>query len=177
MSETHSYPRRLKLFLFLLLFFNSLLAAVDRYEASQLFLLSIVANYSLFPLLFPHNLLWIKTTLFLSYLAVIICGAHILHHLKSWRDYLMMHELLYSIGFVGLFSFEQFIQFAFKLDQRLPFLPLLLTSVYCSVGITYFWLKYYLKFLLANNSHATAKSKKATSATNKNAKQKKQKLK
>lgn len=160
-------------------FLFSLLAASDKYEASQLLLLTIIANYSLFPLLFPHNLLWTKTSLCLVYLAIIVYAAHILHHLKSWRDYLMTHELLYAIGFVGLFLFEQFLQFALKLDQRLPFLPLLLTSIYCGIGITYFWLKYYLRFLLSTHSNASTNSKRTTSesAVKKNIKLKKQKQK
>lgn len=155
--------------------FHSLLAAIDKYEASQLLLLTIIANYSLFPLLFPHNLLWIKTGLYLLYLAIVVYSAHTLHRLKSWRDYLMAHELIYAFGFVGLFLFEQVLQFALKLDQRLPFLPLLLTSIYCSIGITYFWLKYYLRFLLANHANATAISAKTTNAPKKNVKLKKQK--
>lgn len=145
----------------------SLLATIERFEASQLLLLSIVANYSLFPLLFPHNLLWIKTSLHLLYLAVIVYAVHNLYRLKSWRDYLMAHELLYAMGFLGLFTYEQCLQFVFKLDQRLPFLPLLLTSVYCSIGITYFWLKYYLRFLLASESNASSISKNTAKKNNK----------
>lgn len=128
----------------------------------QLLLLTIVANYSLFPLLFPQNLLWIKTSLYLVYLAVVAYSAQTLYRTKLWREYLMVHELLYATGFIGLFLFENFLQFAFKLDQRFPFLPLLLTSVYCSVGITYFWIKYYVRFLLDTEPNANATSKKTT---------------
>lgn len=146
----------------------SLLATIDKFEASALLLLTIVANYSLFPLLFPQNLLWIKTSLYLVYLAVIVYSVHNLYRLKSWRDYFVAHELLYAIGLLGLFIYEHILQFALKLDQRLPFLPLLLTSVYCSIGITYFWLKYYLRFLLATESNTSASSMKKTTVKKSN---------
>lgn len=87
----------------------------------------------------------------------------------------MVHELLYATGFIGLFLFENFLQFAFKLDQRFPFLPLLLTSVYCSVGITYFWIKYYIRFLLETEPNANATSKKTTQTAKRTNKTKKQK--
>lgn len=153
------------------LFSSSLLATIDKFEARQLLLLTIVANYSLFPLLFPHNLLWIKAGLYLVYLGVIVYATHNLYRMKSPRDYLLTHELLYSGGFIGLFLFENCLQFTLQLDQRFPFLPLLLTSVYCSVGITYFWLKYYLRFLLASEANGGA-SEKTKNKAKKNKKKK-----
>jgi hypothetical protein len=47
-------------------------------------------------------------------------------------------EHIYSFGFIGLFVVTSF------LDN---FMPLMLTSVYCAVGISYSWIVYYMDAL------------------------------
>lgn len=121
-------------------------------EAKQMLFLSVIVNYSLFPLLFTANLLVIKSSLFLLYTSIIVYGIRSMNLAKGRRFILSWPELVYVVGFVGLFMFEICFQYVFKLNSKLPFLPLLLTSVYCSIGITYFWLSYYLNFLLSRNS-------------------------
>jgi alpha-1,3-glucosyltransferase len=56
-------------------------------------------------------------------------------------------ESVYLLGLFPLFVFENVIHPLLGLNTRLPFLPLMLTSVYCAVGVLYFWLKYYWHFL------------------------------
>jgi alpha-1,3-glucosyltransferase len=52
-------------------------------------------------------------------------------------------ETLYVLGFIGLQLFYSVGAQVLGLERKLPFLPLLLTSVYCAVGVIYSWLKFY----------------------------------
>lgn len=116
-------------------------------EAKDMWFLSIVSHFSLFPLLFNSNLALIKISLFLTYTFIITNSLKGLWPSISLSRNLPIPELLYTFGFTGVLFYEFFLQYFLKFDKRLPFLPLMLTSVYCSVGIIYFWLKYYVKFL------------------------------
>lgn len=60
---------------------------------------------------------------------------------------MLKYEKFYLLGLLVPFAYEIGLQYLFRLDKRLPFLPLLLTSVYCSIGIMYFWLRFYLNYL------------------------------
>lgn len=121
--------------------------------------MSIVTNYSLLPLLFTPELLIIKLSLFLLYaMFTIYCTSKIY---KNWETLLPIYEQGYILGFIVVFVYENFIQYLFGLNVKMPFLPLLLTSFYCSLGVIYFWVRYYFWFMmLKNSSHKiTIKSK------------------
>lgn len=66
---------------------------------------------------------------------------------KTESDVLLKMENAYLFGLLVPFAYEIGLQYLFRLDKTLPFLPLLLTSVYCSIGIIYFWIKFYVYFL------------------------------
>ncbi|CAG2193836.1 ALG8 [Mytilus edulis] len=53
-------------------------------------------------------------------------------------------ETLYLLGIVPLEIYNSIIHPVLGLDQRLPFIPLMLTSVYCAIGIMYCWIKFYI---------------------------------
>ena len=53
-------------------------------------------------------------------------------------------ESLYVMGIVPLEVYNSFLHPLLGLTERLPFLPLMLTSVYCAVGVCYCWLRFYL---------------------------------
>lgn len=125
--------------------------AVSDNEAKYTWFLSIVSHFSLFPLLFKSNLAVIKIGLLATHTLIVTNSVKSLWPSVS-RKIVPIHELLYTVGLVGILFYEFFIQYALNLDKRLPFLPLLLTSVYCSIGIIYFWLKYYAEFLFRTNS-------------------------
>lgn len=61
-------------------------------------------------------------------------------------------ESLYLYGLIVLCVYDNAIHALWGLDKTLPFLPLMLTSVYCSVGVIYVWLCYYYYFLTFNVS-------------------------
>ncbi|XP_055298982.1 probable dolichyl pyrophosphate Glc1Man9GlcNAc2 alpha-1,3-glucosyltransferase [Sitodiplosis mosellana] len=129
----------------------SILMAVSDDEAKNIWFLSIVSHFSLFPLLFKSNLVVIKIGLLVTHTLIITNSLRSLWPSVS-RKIVPIHELLYSVGLFGILFYEFCIQYLLNLDKRLPFLPLLLTSVYCSIGIIYFWLKYYAKFLFKISS-------------------------
>jgi len=56
-------------------------------------------------------------------------------------------ESLYLAGLLPLEVFTGLLHPVLGLSRSLPFLPLLLTSLYCAVGVTYCWLKFYWIFL------------------------------
>jgi len=120
----------------------SLLSIVNKQSFNTTFFLSIVGSYSLFPLLFTPELTAVKAFFLVSFITICI----LLRQSCSSAD-LKIYEIIYSYGFIFVFWYEQHLQFLFGLNQKLPFLPLLITSVYCSVGVIYFWLTYYFSYL------------------------------
>lgn len=137
--------------LFFLCFFFSILMTINEFEANNLWFLSIVSHFSLFPLLFESNLILVKISLFLSYTLVLTNGLKCLWPFEKQKLIVYYCEICYLFGLIGLLLYEFIIQYLLNLDRRLPFLPLLLTSVYCSIGIMYFWIKYYGIFLFNVN--------------------------
>ena len=75
-------------------------------------------------------------------------------------DFFNFYEFGYLSGLVALFFYENFIHTAMKIDKVLPFLPLLFTSVYCSIGVIYFWALYYYKFMAIKNDVSGQAQKK-----------------
>ncbi len=55
---------------------------------------------------------------------------------------------LYFWGLVMLELFNSFVHPATEMGSRLPFLPLLLTSVYCALGVTWVWLRMCVGYVL-----------------------------
>lgn len=119
------------------------LTARSLHEAHTCLFLTIFGLYSLTPLLFTSELILVKLSLFVLYVGFNIYAYKELYHHRI----LYLHEKIYSAGIVILPLYEYFIQYALNLDQKLPFMPLMLTSVYCSLGMIYFWLKFYVEYL------------------------------
>jgi len=64
------------------------------------------------------------------------------HHVGRHRlPLLNIPEAIYIIGLLPLEIYCQGLHRLLGLDRLLPFLPLMLTSVYCAVGVSYVWLK------------------------------------
>lgn len=127
--------------------------ATSESEAKHTLFLSMVAHFSLFPLLFKPNLALIKISLLLTYILIHSNGIRHLWPSMHRKHILPLHELIYNFGLIALLFYEFILQYVLNFDKKLPFLPLLLTSVYCSIGIVYFWLKYYAEFLFDANSN------------------------
>ncbi|XP_055914228.1 probable dolichyl pyrophosphate Glc1Man9GlcNAc2 alpha-1,3-glucosyltransferase [Eupeodes corollae] len=139
----------------------SLLGMLNQQDAEYSFLLSFIGHFSLFPLLFPPELIAVKYFLFLAYTS----GHYVL--LKSLHPKLSLpwYQILYLCGFIMLPTYEYVVSPVLHLNTKLPFLPLLLTSIYCSIGILYIFLSYYIMYMSdigtwSSSSSSIAKSKK-----------------
>uniref|UniRef100_A0A182XH06 Alpha-1,3-glucosyltransferase n=1 Tax=Anopheles quadriannulatus TaxID=34691 RepID=A0A182XH06_ANOQN len=134
----------------------SLLAIANQHDARWAVFLGIVAHYSLFPLLFKPELTLVKICLHALYTAVSVLLLKLIHRATFFRTV----EFLYLAGFPVLCVYENIVHDAIGLRERLPFLPLLLTSVYCAVGVLYFWVSYQVSFLTTNEGEMSTEKKK-----------------
>lgn len=141
----------------------SFLSVLGDVDGRLFLLLSPIGHYSLFPLLYPKSLLSIKIFMLLSHSAIAFGNIPRLYEQpvkpkkKPRRGFLRLPmlgllESLYVYGLILLCVYENFIHTIWGLDKNLPFLPLMMTSVYCALGVAYFWVSYYYYFLYFNVS-------------------------
>lgn len=115
----------------------------EKSEAKSSLFLSIFGTYSLLPLLFTPELVLVKLSLFVAYIGFNVIAFKTIYDFKI----LKIHEKFYSFLIVLLPLYEHLIQYPLSLHVKMPFMPLMLTSVYCAIGMSYFWLKFYVEFL------------------------------
>ncbi|KAG0587534.1 hypothetical protein KC19_2G171900 [Ceratodon purpureus] len=125
--------------------------AVERVEDARTFMfLSIVSTYSLFPLLFEAKEYPIKVILLLLYASVMWISFSELFNPEevAKKDETTSEDKTFVIGLLERFYLGGLVVVEiyglcvhpFWFGSSLPFLPLMLTSVYCAVGMVYFWL-------------------------------------
>lgn len=125
-------------------------------DAKVFLILSTVGHYSLFPLLYPKELVGMKIFMLLTHMS--IAFSYIPPMYESMKSRLVKRRLLqlpmlnyleslYLYGLIFLCFYENVFHVAWGLHKTLPFLPLLLTSVYCALGVFYSWVRYYHYFL------------------------------
>ncbi|XP_030033553.2 probable dolichyl pyrophosphate Glc1Man9GlcNAc2 alpha-1,3-glucosyltransferase isoform X2 [Manduca sexta] len=138
----------------------SFICVLGDIDGKLFLIISTVGHYSLFPLLYPKNLLAIKIFMLLTHAAFAFGNIPLLYDTKGKpkrRGFLrlpMLNQLesFYIYGLIILCLYEHVIHVALGLNKTLPFLPLMLTSVYCAIGVFYFWIYYYCYFLAFNVS-------------------------
>ncbi|XP_064414043.1 probable dolichyl pyrophosphate Glc1Man9GlcNAc2 alpha-1,3-glucosyltransferase isoform X2 [Latimeria chalumnae] len=123
----------------------SLLAVNSAKDAGIYLILSTTGHFSLFPLLFTLPELPIKVFLMLLFTIYSFSSLYALFRkegkLLSWL------EALYLIGLVPLEFFCEIVYPLTHWQTTLPFIPLLLSSVYCALGIMYSWIRLYISVL------------------------------
>lgn len=147
------------------------LIMINKSDAINFFILSVTGTYSLFPLLFKPaegvtkilvTLLWVSYA-FPAIRSLYkvkaddsrVAGQHaqilrdkILSKFNNFFQPLKLHEFIYLAGFLVIHTYCSFIHsYILGLDQKLPFVPLMLTSVYCSIGVVYSFIMFYNKTL------------------------------
>ena len=114
-----------------------------RRHRAHFVILTVAGLYGLLPLLFRPEEYLIKIGLVVVYLAAVV-PLHLQQTSSSRAGLLPLSgglsaiEVLYLVGYVAL---EAYCSFAHQavLGLRLPFVPLMLTSAYCALGITWVW--------------------------------------
>lgn len=120
----------------------TILSITNRTDARWTLFLGIVGHYSLFPLLYKPELILIKHSMHVVYTGISVLLFRNIHG----GQFLTIPERLYLYGFVFLSLFENIVHPSLNLDRTLPFIPLMATSVYCALGVIYFWLMYQRHF-------------------------------
>ncbi|KAJ8950475.1 hypothetical protein NQ314_007862 [Rhamnusium bicolor] len=141
----------------------SILSIMETTDARMFLLLSTVGHYSLFPLLYPLSLLSVKVLLLLLYSVYAFHSLYKMYPLSICSYTLPLLsplESIYVLGLGAIFLYENVIHHLLGLHSQLPFLPLMITSVYCAIGIIYSWVSYYIYFLKYNGVHVRTKSNK-----------------
>ncbi len=113
----------------------TVLSFLDHQESSLLLLCSTTGHVSLLPLLFRPQ----EATL--RFLLVILHALCVLKWTEGQKSRL---EVAYLFGLAGVCVFDTLAALVLPgLVARFPFLPLLVYSLYCWVGLTYSWLCLY----------------------------------
>ncbi|MCO5584588.1 hypothetical protein L7F22_038519 [Adiantum nelumboides] len=139
------------------------LAAITSVEIAKEFLfVSTVSYYSLFPLLFEPREYPIKVVMLILHTIVMWLGislslrssrssaiwknekSDMVDKVNSKEKEIWVHLSISKLVFIfGLILVEVYNQMLHHLifNEKLPFLPLMMISVYCSVGMLYLWIK------------------------------------
>ncbi|XP_066248706.1 dolichyl pyrophosphate Glc1Man9GlcNAc2 alpha-1,3-glucosyltransferase [Euwallacea similis] len=127
-----------------------ILSVLNQRDAKIFLMLATIGHYSLFPLLFPVSLIFVKILLLILYTSYAFYVEYKIHLASACRyslPLLNIAESLYLLGLTLVFFYENVIHKLSGLDSKLPFLPLMLTSFYCSLGVVYCWARYYFQLL------------------------------
>lgn len=119
-----------------------ILLSADFTYVKPFVLLSVVGHFSLFPLLFTEFESPLKYSLFFLYSTFAFFALQQVFRTPTGfgkLPFLNFFETIYVSGFVPLELYCSIGHYLLKFDQRFKFLPLMLTSVYCSFGVLYVW--------------------------------------
>ncbi|KAA0720088.1 putative dolichyl pyrophosphate [Triplophysa tibetana] len=133
----------------------SLLAVESREDARIFLILSTTGHFSLFPLLFTTQELPIKIFLMLIFTIFSLTSLK-----KLFRKEGALVSTLEAVYLVGLIPLELICEFVYPLtvwQKTFPFLPLMLTSVYCALGVTYSFIRLYITLLTCSSAISKVK--------------------
>ncbi|CAL8069412.1 unnamed protein product [Orchesella dallaii] len=112
-------------------------ALVSHHQPNLFFITLVSGTVCVFPLLFNPFEIVLKAVIAILHLSLTVrCTP-----LSKFRIY----ELLYMSGFVVVYLCENFLPIFLP---RFPFLPLILVSDYCLIGIFYGFIKFYWQFCI-----------------------------
>ena len=128
---------------------STLLALSGTERDARFFLfLQTVGHYSLFPLLFTQfeSVTKLCLLLFYSFFAYIVLGGLYKSNSK-YLPCLNNNEAFYLFGLIAIEVFASTIFPFFSIFKHYEFLPLLLISTYCALGISWSWINLYANIL------------------------------
>ncbi|KAG2197180.1 hypothetical protein INT46_005155, partial [Mucor plumbeus] len=123
-----------------------LMASNSRVNLRVFVILSAAGIFSLYPLLFRSTETPIKITITLLWFCAIIPG--LAYSIKTpLKNLLTTIEENYLVGLLVLQLYTGFVHDLVFGQNNLQFLPLMVTSLYCSVGIVYGWSLFMINYL------------------------------
>lgn len=128
------------------------LAFYSKLISKYFFILNTIGSYSIFSLLKEEAEIPIKILILLMYTFYVFDALSNFHsNLKTSFKLLNLIEAAYLIGLIFVQIYTTFSNIIFyELHNRLPFLYLLLTSVYYSIGILITYICFYYQFIFKN---------------------------
>ncbi|XP_051155650.1 probable dolichyl pyrophosphate Glc1Man9GlcNAc2 alpha-1,3-glucosyltransferase [Leptopilina boulardi] len=124
----------------------SVLSVINKNDARVFIILCLTGITALFPLLYPKDLLLLKILLFTFYAVCTI--ALLIQRFK--KNILLIYEWIYIANLPLLIIYESILH-QLLFGEKLPFLPLAITSLYCSIGVTYSFCLYYFMYHFGYN--------------------------
>ncbi|XP_078401331.1 dolichyl pyrophosphate Glc1Man9GlcNAc2 alpha-1,3-glucosyltransferase isoform X4 [Cetorhinus maximus] len=124
---------------------HCLFAVESRKDAGTYLILVTTGHLSLFPLLFTGPEMPLKICLMLLFTVYSFSALQALFRKEG--SLLNLPEFIYLTGLIPLQVTCEIIYPLTPWHQRFPFVPLLLISVYCSLGVIYSWIKLYISVL------------------------------
>eukprot|EP00055_Hartaetosiga_balthica_P000857 m.137612 g.137612 ORF g.137612 m.137612 type:complete len:499 (+) comp12022_c0_seq1:49-1545(+) len=122
----------------------SLVAFDNKKLARAHFLAQLSGGYALFPLIFTEKETFGVLALFVAYMSFLYLLHNFLHRGNGQIE-LTVLEKVYVLGLVLVHVFV--LGFPHVMGEKLPFLPLMLTSSYSAVGVLYSYVLVYLHAL------------------------------
>ncbi|CAF2386384.1 unnamed protein product [Rotaria sp. Silwood2] len=122
----------------------NLLAFDSREHARYFLLLSTFGGFSLFPLIFTGPEIPIKIALFIAYTTFLFYALGEIHGDRGSTFTLPLLNRLETLSIIllsPLCLYVECLHTVLHIDRILPFLPLLLISIYCSFFIVYCWIR------------------------------------
>ncbi|XP_075054716.1 dolichyl pyrophosphate Glc1Man9GlcNAc2 alpha-1,3-glucosyltransferase isoform X3 [Mixophyes fleayi] len=123
-------------------FRHSILSVSSAKHAGIYLILTTAGHFSLFPLLFTAQELPIKMLLMTIFTVFSVGSLKALFRKEG--QLLSCLETLYLCGLLPLGLLCEIIYPLSPWHQRLPFIPLMLTSIYCALGVGYSWIRLYI---------------------------------
>ncbi|KAG1140253.1 hypothetical protein G6F37_009459 [Rhizopus arrhizus] len=125
-----------------------LMAADSKLNLRAFVILSAAGIFSLYPLLFHPAETPIKITFTLLWFLIVIPSLSYIHQ-TPLKDLLLRIERYYLYGFLLLQLYTSVVHDTIFDAGQLQFLPLMMTSLYCSAGIIYGWGLIMFNYLLS----------------------------
>ncbi|XP_068120906.1 dolichyl pyrophosphate Glc1Man9GlcNAc2 alpha-1,3-glucosyltransferase [Hyperolius riggenbachi] len=124
----------------------SILAVLNAKDAGIFLVLTTAGHFSLFPLIFTAQEIPLKIMLMITFTTFTISSLRALFRREGWL-LLNWMEWLYLCSLTQIVLLCELVYPYTSWHQTLPFLPLLLISFFCSMGVAYSWLRLYISEL------------------------------
>ena len=115
----------------------TILAGVNKQDARYFLIISTVGHVSLLPLLFTKLEIASKLLLHICYSLLLVKTLQSHAASNNWL------EIIYLALSIPVILFGEFVKIA-----SLPFLPLLVYSLYCAVGVIYTYVRVYINYII-----------------------------